>query len=252
MTGTEVGAASGGPTPAPSPMELRVASALMMGTLAAGLVGFVIGAAELPDEFAAAEAVAIWSVGVVGVLSWLRHYVFYRGDAARMGWTGGFAGFQWEVGYANLAFGLTALAAVFGDWGEGAVAATVVGYALYMLQAGLVHVWQAFTATAREHLGPETVVRKTFSLIFAGVLLYYGARALEAADAWPFSRSPTEATSAPRTWPVCSQSAGRLRPASWPQRPQRRWAAGPSSSVGMDLGVTSAEAGRVVGAPCSG
>ena len=184
MTGTEVGAAARGWTRPPSHTELRLASGLMIATLAAGMVGFVIGAAELPDEFAASEAVAIWSVGVVGVLSWLRHFVFYRGDAARMGWTGGFAGFQWEVGYANLAFGLTALVAVFGDWGAGAVAATVVGYALYMLHAGLVHVWQA--VTARERLGAETVVRKTFSLIFAGVLLYYGARALEAADAWPF------------------------------------------------------------------
>jgi hypothetical protein len=183
MTGTAGAAALGGDR-APGPKELHAASALMVATLAAGVVGFVIGAAELPDARAAAEAVAIWSVGVVGVLSWFRHYVFFRGDAARMGWTGGFAGFQWEVGYANLAFGLTALAAVFGDWGEAAVASTVVGYALYMLQAGLVHIWQALTA--RQHLEAGTAARKTLSLAFAVALLYYGARALEAADAWPF------------------------------------------------------------------
>jgi hypothetical protein len=180
MTATETGTVAG----APSQMELRIASVLMSATLVVGVVGFTIGAVELPDEHGAAEAVAIWSVGVVGVLSWLRHFVFFRGDAARMGWTGGFAGFQWEVGYANLAIGLTALAAVFGDWGAGAVAATVVAYALYMLQAGLVHVWQALRA--RAHLGSEAIVRKTFPLLFAGALLYYGARALEAADAWPF------------------------------------------------------------------
>jgi Family of unknown function (DUF6790) len=184
MTATEIGADAGGPTRAPSQNQLRVASLLMTATLAAGAVGFVSAAVKLPDEVAAAEAVAIWSVGVVGVLSWFRHFVFYRGDAARMGWTGGFAGFQWEVGYANLGFGLTALAAAFGDWGPAAVAAAVVGYGLYLLQAGLVHAWQAFGA--RTHLGVETIVRKTFSLVFAGFLLYFGARALEAANAWPF------------------------------------------------------------------
>jgi hypothetical protein len=140
MTRTETGTVASHGTRAPSPIELRVASVLMLATLAAGAVGFVLGATKLPDEFAAAEAVAIWSVGVAGVLSWFRHFVFYRGDAARMGWTGGFAGFQWEVGYANLGFGVTALAAVFGDWGAGAVAATVIGYGLYLLQAGLVHI----------------------------------------------------------------------------------------------------------------
>ena len=179
-----MGAAAGGRTRAPSQIELRLASGLMTVTLAVGAVGFVIGAVKLPDELAAAEAVAIWSVGVVGVLSWFRHFVFYSGDAARMGWTGGFAGFQWEVGYANLGFGLTALAAVFGDWGASAVAAMVIGYGLYLLQAGMVHVWQAFGA--RAHLRVEAIVRKTFSLVFAGFLLYFGARALEAADAWPF------------------------------------------------------------------
>jgi hypothetical protein len=184
MTAAEMGAGASGRTRAPTQIQLRVASVLMMAAFAAGAVGFVVGAVKLPDEFAAAEAVAIWSVGVVGVLSWFRHFIFYRGDAARMGWTGGFAGFQWEVGYANLGFGLTALAAVFGDWGANAVAATVVGYGLYLLQAGVMHVWQAFGG--RAHLGVETIVRKTFSLVFAGFLLYFGARALEAADAWPF------------------------------------------------------------------
>src|SRR5215217_173677 len=92
MTAAEMGAGASGRTRAPTQIQLRVASVLMMAALAAGAVGFVVGAVKLPDEFAAAEAVAIWSVGVVGVLSWFRHFIFYRGDAARMGWTGGLRG----------------------------------------------------------------------------------------------------------------------------------------------------------------
>src|ERR687897_486999 len=159
MTATEMGADAGGPTRVPSQNQLRVASLLMTATLAAGAVGFVSGAVKLPDEVAAAEAVAIWSVGVVGVLSWFRHFIFYRGDAARMGWTGGFAGFQWEVGYANLGFGLTALAAVFGDWGANAVAATVVGYGLYLLQAGVMHVWQPRTSRCCDDRAQDVLAR---------------------------------------------------------------------------------------------
>jgi len=178
QTGTRTG--SDDPTSA----ELRAASLLMMATWATGGAGFAIGAAKLPDEYAAGEAVAIWSVGIVGVLSWLRHFVCYRGDAARMGWSGGFAGFQWEVGYANLAFGITALVAVFGDWGPEAVAATVVAYGLYMLQAALTHGWQALSE--RHELAAQRITRPALSLIFAIFLLYFGVRALEAADAWPF------------------------------------------------------------------
>ena len=54
-------------------------------------------------------------VGAVGVLSFVRHSVYFASDQVRMGWHQDRPEFQLEVGYANLAIGIWALvAAVLG------------------------------------------------------------------------------------------------------------------------------------------
>jgi hypothetical protein len=45
-------------------------------------------------------------VGIVGILSFFRHSVFYLSDQVRMGWKQEHPEFQLEVGYANLAIGI--------------------------------------------------------------------------------------------------------------------------------------------------
>lgn len=90
-----------------------------IGFFLAGLDGTATGALHV---------VTLLNVGLVGVVSFLRHVVFARSDAARMGWGDeGASNFQLEVGFANLAVGLVALLAWAGDWG---VAAEVVGMLL--------------------------------------------------------------------------------------------------------------------------
>ena len=103
-----------------------------------GLGMFLAFSATEPAE--QLEAVCLWSVGGLGVLSFVRHAVLHRSDAVRMGWDlGRRNNFQIEVGLANLAWGAVAIAAVAFDWGVAAQAVVVLVFGLYLLLAFGLH-----------------------------------------------------------------------------------------------------------------
>jgi len=89
--------------------------------------------------------VTVTAVGVVGILGFVRHFVFHKQDAARLGWQTDRPDWMWEVGFANLAFGFMGLLAVIADWGTHAEALVLLGYSLYLLQAALLHVYRYAT-----------------------------------------------------------------------------------------------------------
>jgi len=117
--------------------DVRIARGLMWLTWIAGGGGLAVasGASSSEDGL----VVVAWTVGLVGVVSFFRHSVFHRADAARMGWEGGNPGFQIEVGFANLAMGLVAIASAVWAWGPTAQGAVVLAYGLYILQSALIH-----------------------------------------------------------------------------------------------------------------
>lgn len=109
----------------------------MNATFVVGSIGYFIGFLKMGSDGAeaAVNPVALLSVGVVGILSMIRHSVFHRSDAIRMGWDQGHRNnFQIEVGFANLAIGLPAIIAVALDWDVVVVASFVLAYALYFAQ----------------------------------------------------------------------------------------------------------------------
>ncbi|MFT4592101.1 MAG: hypothetical protein ACI80M_001423 [Gammaproteobacteria bacterium] len=115
----------------------RISQFLMTATLVVGAIGYFIGFSKIISDGAeaAVSPVALISVGVVGIISMLRHSVFHRSDAIRMGWDQGRRNnFQIEVGFANLAIGLPAILAVALSWGVAVEAAFVLAYALYFAQ----------------------------------------------------------------------------------------------------------------------
>ena len=102
------------------PTHPRIAKVLMQVTWVVGGIGLFFGlnALSLGQISSAVQWVALWSVGGVGLLSFVRHSVFHRSDALRMGWDLGKRNdFQIEVGFANLAWGVVALIASSLDWG---------------------------------------------------------------------------------------------------------------------------------------
>lgn len=103
----------------------KPAAVLMWATYLIGGIGSAIGYYTVALDPPNLTIAALMAVFATGVLSFLRHSIFNRSDAVRGGWDYGERNnFQVEVGLANLAWGVFALAAVVFDWGLMAVSAS--------------------------------------------------------------------------------------------------------------------------------
>lgn len=116
------------------------------------------------------------TVGLVGVLAFVRHFVFHQSDARRLGWETDRPEWAYEVGFANLAFGAMGLLSVFAELGLRAQALTILGYALYLLQAALLHGYQYISSKEKSAEKLWRVVIGT--AWFAALMLFFSIDAL--------------------------------------------------------------------------
>jgi uncharacterized protein DUF6790 len=148
--------------------------------LIAGAFGVGVGLSRLPNAASALEVVTPTAVGLVGLLAFVRHFVFHESDAKRLGWESSTGPeFQYEVGFANLAFALVAFLAYFGGWAVAAQVAVALGYGLYLLQAALLHTWQSVRGEGRL----RRLLRSALpALIFSLLMIYLAVSAMIQAD----------------------------------------------------------------------
>jgi hypothetical protein len=162
----------------------KIASFLFGATLVATLAGIFITIYYLfADPVFAYRIAAAILVGVVGVISFLRHSVFYRSDQARMGWRQDHPEFQLEVGYANLAIGIAAFLAAGLNWGPLACGITLLIYGLYLLCTLLLHAHEALYVKDLRARATKSVINTG---IFVIVLLIFAWLALSSAHAIHF------------------------------------------------------------------
>jgi len=159
-----------------------VSRRLMTATYLVGGLGLFVAFYYLSQGDEAAAAAWAWAsagaVGASGVLSFVRHSVFHRSDAVRMGWDYGRRNdFQIEVGMANLAVGLVAIASWALGWGTAAEGAVVVVYAIYMLGAAVLHGSELRHSTQEGGARPAALIGAT---VFATALLYMGLAVVNA------------------------------------------------------------------------
>jgi hypothetical protein len=113
--------------------QQRAAGFTMALTYAVGALGIGLAFSTAFSADPSLRWGCLFAVGVAGVLSFVRHALFDRGDAARMGWDNGMTNpFQIEVGLANLAWGLLAVIAVILDWGLPVYSACFLVFGIYM------------------------------------------------------------------------------------------------------------------------
>ncbi len=112
----------------------RISAGLMIATYVTGTAGVAWGFFTVFAEPPSLSAAALLAVGAAGGLSFVRHSIFHRSDAARMNWDlGRRNNFQIEVGIANLAWAVLAVLAVSLGWGVAAEAASLLVFGLYLL-----------------------------------------------------------------------------------------------------------------------
>jgi len=122
----------------------RSATILMAGTYAIAALGIGLGFSALSDPDPDLGLAALLAVGGGGLLSFVRHALFHRADQQRIGWTSAHTNpFQIEVGLANLAWGLYAVAAFAFGWGLAAQSAGFLVFGLYMAAVAIYEVVNA-------------------------------------------------------------------------------------------------------------
>lgn len=142
--------------------------------------GLYIAMAQLHSELSHAVALAtLTAVGIVGTLSFVSHVLFHEQDAKNIGFSAKTASFQFEVGFANLAFGVVALISYFGDWGLKANTALLLSYALYLLQAAFLHAYTAYTNKKTRRV---SLVRSSLTFVFSGLMLYVAIQAVNSSQ----------------------------------------------------------------------
>ncbi|MDP4014251.1 MAG: DUF6790 family protein [Candidatus Nanopelagicales bacterium] len=121
----------------------RPSAWVMYATYAVGAIGIFIGFATVFADPPTLTWSCLLAVGAAGILSFVRHSILHKSDAARMGWDYGRRNnFQIEVGLANLAWGSVAVLAVVLDWGLITEAAMFLTMGLYLLFVAIMQlVW---------------------------------------------------------------------------------------------------------------
>ena len=119
----------------------------------------------------AVKIVTLTTVGIVGSLAFVRHVVFHKSDAKRLGWETDRPDWMFEVGFANLAFGLMGLISVLTNLGIQAQSLVLLGYSIYLFQAALLHGYRYFTDEKKS----AARLWRSFiaTLLFAGMMAFF-------------------------------------------------------------------------------
>lgn len=153
----------------------RPSRLVMIATYCIGGIGLAVGFGTVHRTPAELSLACLLSVGLVGVLSFVRHSFMHRSDAARMGWDYGRRNnFQIEVGIANLAWGTAAILAVLLNWGLAVESALFVTLGTYITIVALMKTLSP--GGQSRPLGP-ILGAATFGV----ALLYLGAVGMSAA-----------------------------------------------------------------------
>ena len=155
----------------------RASKALLQLSWIIGGIGFwnAFNSIGSGDVDTATQWISAWAVGGVGLLSFIRHAVFHRSDAARMGWDYGQRNdFQLEVGFANLAWGVVAIVGFIQGWDTQTLGALVLVVGIYMMQAAVLHLLEL-----KEAKNPRYGSKLT-NLAYAVCMLWFGIKAFSA------------------------------------------------------------------------
>jgi hypothetical protein len=135
-------------TPDPRPSLI-----VMIATYAVGALGVFVGFSTITQDPPSLRWASLLAVGAVGLLSFVRHSLMYRSDAARMNWDYGRRNnFQIEVGLANLAWGAVATVSAIAGLGLVVDSAMLLTAGIYLGSVAVM--LTVFPGDAHRRAGP--------------------------------------------------------------------------------------------------
>ena len=142
-----------------------------------GLLAFFLGFYYLGESpQTSLGIVTVTTVGIVGLWAFVWHVIFHKSDAKRQGWETERPDWMFEVGFANLAFGCVGLRSVLAGWGVRAQVVALLGYAIYLFQASILHGYRYFTDEQKSAARLWRFCIPT--LLFAGMMTFFAMAAL--------------------------------------------------------------------------
>ncbi len=146
-------------------------------SMAIGTIGIFLGFWYLNDDRSLALLlVTVATVGITGILAFIRHVIFYKSDMRRLGMETGNPEWMFEVGFANLAFGFMGLAPLFIRGNTALMGIVLLGYAVYLFQAAMLHLNKYLTDPKRD---PARLWRSvTGTLVYVVMMTVFGVYGL--------------------------------------------------------------------------
>ena len=154
-----------------------MAKFISLSGIAVGTIGIFFGFYYLSvAQELAVKIVTFTTVGIVGSMSFVRHVVFHTSDAKRLGWETDRPDWMFEVGFANLAFGLMGLISFLANLGIQAQTLVLLGYSIHLFQAAMLHGYRYFTYEIKS----ASTLWSSFlaTLLFAGMMAFFALRIL--------------------------------------------------------------------------
>jgi uncharacterized membrane protein YfcA len=149
-----------------------MAKAISLISMVTGTIGIFIGFYLLDNHpEIALKIVTVTTVGIVGLLAFIRHVIFHKSDSKRLGWETDRPDWMFEVGFANLAFGSIGFIAAFTDWGTQPQILTLLGYSIYLYQAALLHLYRYIVTEKKASARLKQSVIPT--LLYAGMMTFF-------------------------------------------------------------------------------
>lgn len=145
--------------------------------IASGSTGIFLGFFFLGEDASLMiRMVALFTVGINGTLAFVRHVIFHKSDAERMGWKTDRPDWMFEVGFANLAFAVATFTGLLIKNGETSLAVVTAGFAVYLLQAAILHGYRYYTDSERSaaRLWRSTIL----TALFSAMMLFFAISSL--------------------------------------------------------------------------
>ncbi len=153
-----------------------MAKVLSISGMLVGAIGIFLGFYYLDENVnQSIQIVTLTTVGLAGVIAFVRHVIFYKQDMKRLGWETDRPDWMFEVGFANLAFGFMGIISVLLKLNIELLSIIILGYALYLLQAAILHAYRYFTD---ENKSPSRLWRSVIAtLLYVIMMTYFGVYA---------------------------------------------------------------------------